>query len=163
MKSKPLAMNSNNLLTWTATMWSLQRPNTKEEGASHFIPRQKQSLQSNNQDIVNVWFFYEKKSMTSQPNFESLSPWIFLLPCRHFKLRQPLDCGLYYEESRGQILGFLHSDWWKSMASQPLAIVWSGPNLGFGYGVNSIEQKSQTNCSKAFILDEWEVWTYATF
>ena len=35
----------------------------------------------------------------------------------HLKLRQPLDFSMQCEGPRGRILGFLQSDWWKSMAS----------------------------------------------
>ena len=89
-ESKPLAMKSHSLSTWTVIVWSFQMSSwsPKEEGASQFIPCPKQPLQCNGQDLVNVcfsiWFQKNRRpldhslgfhSHLTQIFFKSLSPW----------------------------------------------------------------------------------------
>jgi hypothetical protein len=101
-----------------------------------------QPLQSNGQDLVSFWCLWGKTNGLSTIVWFSIHVWPKLpprvrclgrkiLPCRHFGERQSLDFGLECEGSRGQIIGFLRFDRWKSTASWPSAIVWSGLSVMF--------------------------------
>jgi hypothetical protein len=73
-------------------------------------------LKKNRRPLDHCLGFHSRPTQTS---FKSPSP---SFKSNHFELRWPLDFGCSVK-GRGRTLGFLRFNWWKSIASQPSAIV----------------------------------------
>jgi hypothetical protein len=108
LRSKPSVMNSHGLSTWMAIWWSLKRPSPKSIGRRsiplYFLPETIPPIlwPRSCQCLIS---FMEKRDGLSTIVWVFILVWPKLpsrfrchgkkvLPCRHYKLRRPLDFGL---------------------------------------------------------------------
>jgi hypothetical protein len=130
-----------------ASKGQAQSPNSKEHATLFLAQNNPSNLMAKILSMIDYLMKRNRRpldhslgfhSHPTQPSFESPSP---SSKSNYFKMWRPLDFGHKCEDSRGRTLGFLQFDWWKSTASRPSAIVWTGPKGHFTHEPRAMTMK----------------------